>query len=47
MTKAQLKTSFEEGDFIKSLKLELSADLALGDGSFKITGQISKGTFML
>ncbi|OCL00817.1 uncharacterized protein K441DRAFT_710237, partial [Cenococcum geophilum 1.58] len=41
ITKAQLKTSFKEGDFKKSLKLELSADLTLGDGSFKVTGQIS------
>lgn len=43
MEDAELKASFEEGDFRNTVKLELSAELKLGDGTFKVQGQISRG----
>ncbi|KAF5603308.1 hypothetical protein FPCIR_1504 [Fusarium pseudocircinatum] len=42
MKDAELKASFEEGDFRSTIKLELSAELKLGDGTFKVQGQISR-----
>ncbi|KAF5684634.1 hypothetical protein FDENT_6639 [Fusarium denticulatum] len=42
MNDAELKASFEEGDFRSTVKLELSAELKLGDGTFKVQGQISR-----
>uniref|UniRef100_A0A0D2YA03 Uncharacterized protein n=1 Tax=Fusarium oxysporum (strain Fo5176) TaxID=660025 RepID=A0A0D2YA03_FUSOF len=39
MKDAELKASFEEGDFRSTVKLELSAELELGDGTLKISGQ--------
>ncbi|KAF5965410.1 hypothetical protein FCOIX_12975 [Fusarium coicis] len=39
---AELKASFQEGDFRSTVKLELSAELKLGDGTFKVQGQISR-----
>ncbi|KAF4485672.1 hypothetical protein FAGAP_11478 [Fusarium agapanthi] len=42
MKDAELKASFEEGDFRSTVKLELSAELKLGDGTFKVQGQISR-----
>nr|RBQ95644.1 hypothetical protein FVER53263_12408 [Fusarium verticillioides] len=47
MKDAELKASFEEGDFCSTVKLELSAELKLGDGTFKVQGQISRdGNFL-
>ncbi|KAF4973360.1 hypothetical protein FSARC_338 [Fusarium sarcochroum] len=47
MTEAQLKASFDESDFRATAVLELSADLKLGDGTFKVKGQISRdGNFL-
>ncbi|KAL7758434.1 hypothetical protein ACKLNR_010861 [Fusarium oxysporum f. sp. zingiberi] len=42
MKDAELKASFEEGDFRSTVKLELSAELKLGDGTLKVKGQISR-----
>ncbi|RKK08683.1 hypothetical protein BFJ63_vAg11083 [Fusarium oxysporum f. sp. narcissi] len=42
MKDAELKASFEEGDFRSTVKLELSAELELGDGTLKVKGQISR-----
>ncbi|VTT59074.1 unnamed protein product [Fusarium fujikuroi] len=42
MEDAELKASFEEGNFRSTVKLELSAELKLGDGTFKVQGQISR-----
>ncbi|KAF5965774.1 hypothetical protein FBULB1_12034 [Fusarium bulbicola] len=42
MKDAEIKASFEEGDFRSTVKLELSAELKLGDGTFKVQGQISR-----
>ncbi|PNP76647.1 hypothetical protein FNYG_10066 [Fusarium nygamai] len=42
MKDAELKASFEEGNFCSTVKLELSAELKLGDGTFKVQGQISR-----
>ncbi|KAF5723494.1 hypothetical protein FMUND_1818 [Fusarium mundagurra] len=42
MKDAELKASFEEGDFRSTVKLELSAEMKLGDGTFKVQGQISR-----
>ncbi|KAF5230728.1 hypothetical protein FANTH_13720 [Fusarium anthophilum] len=42
MKDAELKASFEEGNFRSTVKLELSAELKLGDGTFKVQGQISR-----
>ncbi|KAF5592299.1 uncharacterized protein FSUBG_10192 [Fusarium subglutinans] len=42
MKDAELKASFEEGDFRSTIKLGLSAELKLGDGTFKVQGQISR-----
>lgn len=43
LKKAELKSSFEQGDFKKTLEFNLSADIKLGGGSFKVKGKISKG----
>ncbi|RKK98362.1 hypothetical protein BFJ71_g6715 [Fusarium oxysporum] len=42
MKDAELKASFEEGDFRSTVKLELSAELELGDGTLKVKGQMSR-----
>ncbi|SCO91442.1 uncharacterized protein FRV6_15570 [Fusarium oxysporum] len=42
MKDAELKASFEEGDFRSTVKLKLSAELKLGDGTLKVKGQISR-----
>jgi hypothetical protein len=47
MKDAELKASFEEGDFRSTVKLELSAELELGDGTLKVKGQISRGMFKI
>ncbi|RKK96661.1 hypothetical protein BFJ68_g14312 [Fusarium oxysporum] len=47
MKDAELKASFEEGDFRSTVKLELSAELELGDGTLKVEWQISRGMFKM
>lgn len=47
MNDAELKASFEEGDFRSTVKLELSAELELEDGTLKVKGQISRGMFKM
>ncbi|KAH7217475.1 hypothetical protein BKA60DRAFT_648774 [Fusarium oxysporum] len=42
MKDAELKALFEEGDFRSTVKLELSAELKLGDGTLEVKGQISR-----
>jgi hypothetical protein len=42
MKKAELKWSFEQGDFKETMALNLSAELKLGGGSFKAKGNFSK-----
>lgn len=43
MDEAELRASFNEGDFRRTAVLKLSADLKLGDGDFKVKGQVSRG----
>ncbi|KAK5988837.1 hypothetical protein PT974_10331 [Cladobotryum mycophilum] len=47
MSDVEFKASFTEGDFKKTMKLHLSANLTLGSGSFKVEGQISKNDSFL
>ncbi|KAF7627398.1 hypothetical protein AFLA_002779 [Aspergillus flavus NRRL3357] len=47
LKKAELKSSFEQGDFKKTLEFNLSADIKLGGGSFKVKGKISKADSFL
>ncbi|KAK2754427.1 hypothetical protein FQN54_007071 [Arachnomyces sp. PD_36] len=42
LTKAELKSSFEQGGFKESVGLELSADLELGDATLTVRGEISR-----
>ncbi|KAM0317015.1 hypothetical protein ACHAPQ_011161 [Fusarium lateritium] len=42
MSKAELTTSFNEGEFWASIQLELSAEFKLGDGNFKAKGHFSR-----
>ncbi|KAE8421243.1 hypothetical protein BDV36DRAFT_305117 [Aspergillus pseudocaelatus] len=42
LKKAELKWSFEQGNFKKTMALDLSADIKLGAGSFKVKGKVSK-----
>ncbi|KAE8165389.1 hypothetical protein BDV40DRAFT_297418 [Aspergillus tamarii] len=42
LTKAELKTSFEQGKFAETAKLDLEANLSLGNGTFTVTGKISR-----
>lgn len=43
MKEAELKWSFEQGDFKKTMAFELAAKVKLGAGSFKVKGKISQG----
>lgn len=43
MKKAELKWSFEQGEFKKTMAFDLSANVKLGRGVFKVKGKISKG----
>ncbi|KAE8153299.1 hypothetical protein BDV25DRAFT_137055 [Aspergillus avenaceus] len=42
MKKAELKTSFVQGDFKDTLKLDLSAEMQLGGGTLEVSGRISR-----